>query len=111
MSEHRQTLSYYLAPIQLLLHFPAHFHNQRSLTGADLESLDGGITPLPLVTAPPALHPKNALTRFGISYLFVYLLYFVVCVIFVYFCLYVWVITYFISLLRFLLEAQYEEVV
>ena len=63
--------------------FPAHSHNQRCLTGADLESLDGGITPLPLATAAPSLRPKDASMRFGISYLFIYLFYFVVCLIFV----------------------------
>lgn len=52
--------------------FPVHSYNQRSLTGADLESLDGGITPLPLATAPPALHPEDASMRFGISYLYIY---------------------------------------
>lgn len=52
--------------------FPAHSHNQRCLTGADLESLDGGITPLPLATAAPSLRPKDASMRFGISYLFIY---------------------------------------
>ena len=68
--------------------FPAHSHNQRCLTGADLESLDGGITPLPLATAAPSLPPKDASMRFGISYLFIYLFYFVVCLIFVV-CLFV----------------------
>lgn len=52
--------------------FPAHSHNQRCLTGADLESLDGGITPLPLATATPSLRPKDASMRFGISYSFIY---------------------------------------
>lgn len=52
--------------------FPAHSHNQRCLTGADLESLDGGITPLPLATAAPSLRPKDASMRFGISYSFIY---------------------------------------
>lgn len=52
--------------------FPAHSHNQRCLTGADLESLDGGITPLPLATAAPSPRPKDASMRFGISYSFIY---------------------------------------
>lgn len=86
--------------------FPVHSHNQRSLTGANLESLDGGITPLPLATAPPALHPKDASMRFGISFVFIYLFLIVVCF---NFCLFVCVAIYFIFLLHSLFEAQYEE--
>ena len=89
--------------------FPAHPHNQRCVTGADLESLDGGITPLPLATAAPSLPPKDASMRFGISYLFIYL-FILFCSLFD-FCLFVCVIKYFVSLLHFLLEAHYEEVV